>query len=319
MGFFTKSKGINEDEKRKEEEKRKEVVNSYKNLISNLQMNKNSEVITLLERINDLRFAEDTRLKIYNVIYSSTEYFKYVQIFQKTHPINIQEFREDSKKRLKQRIEQRIEQRLEQPLEQRLEQDKNLLDKLRLLLFDLQVNHPDVSYYLDRVSTNKNDLIESMIEKWRLKKWWGLTSRNNNDYPNSLIECYEDIKYNMPQFYNHILSEKNNNNLQFKKVKFDKQQVKFVIDDDDAKLVSVTEEDFKTAVAAMKKKSKNRKRLERFRNSTKPLSKNARRAATKVVKKRKVYRGKSGGLYELRRSKVTSKLYKKYLGSRNSN
>ena len=48
-------------------------------------------------------------------------------------------------------------------------------------------------------------------------------------------------------------------------------------------------------------------------------SKNARRAATKVVKKRKVYRGKSGGLYELRRSKVTGKMYKKYLGSRNSN
>ena len=48
-------------------------------------------------------------------------------------------------------------------------------------------------------------------------------------------------------------------------------------------------------------------------------SKNARRAATKVVKKRKVYRGMSGGLYELRRSKVTGKMYKKYLGSRNSN
>ena len=48
-------------------------------------------------------------------------------------------------------------------------------------------------------------------------------------------------------------------------------------------------------------------------------AKNARRAATKVVKKRKVYHGKSGGLYELRRSKVTGKMYKKYLGSRNSN
>ena len=62
---------------------------------------------------------------------------------------------------------------------------------------------------------------------------------------------------------------------------------------------------------------KQRKSLDK--NMPSSHAKNARRAATKVVKKRKVYRGKSGGLYELRRSKVTGKMYKKYLGSRNSN